>query len=46
MNRTCKKFLHIQIVLEPLNPAYQPIELRPESEEDVKVIAEWLAVLE
>ncbi len=36
---------HIQIVLEPLNPAYPPIELKPESEEDVKVIAEWLVVL-
>ena len=36
---------HAKIGLKPLNPAYQPIELEPGSEGDVKIIAEWIGVI-
>lgn len=36
---------HTKVVLSPLNPEYQLIEITPGSEEDVQVVAEWLAVL-
>ncbi len=34
-----------KIVLKPLNPAHQPIVLAPESEEQVRVIAEFLSIV-
>lgn len=37
---------HIRIVLEPLNPAFSPIVLTEESEGQVRVIAEFIEVLE
>lgn len=36
---------HEQISLKPINPAYQPVVLTPESEGDVLVIAEFVQVL-
>jgi hypothetical protein len=36
---------HEQITLEPLNPEYKPIVLRPRSEGDVSVVAELVSVL-
>jgi len=36
---------HAKIVLTPINPAYQPIVLTPESEDQVRVIAEFVVVL-
>jgi len=36
---------HTKIVLKPLNPVHQPIELTPESEEQVRVIAEFVDVI-
>jgi len=36
---------HARVTLSPLNPEYEPIVLTPESEEDVQIVAEWLAVL-
>jgi phage repressor protein C with HTH and peptisase S24 domain len=36
---------HGRITLEALNPEYQPIVLLPESEGDVKIVAEYLATL-
>ncbi len=36
---------HSQIILEALNPEYQPIILLPEAESDVKIAAEYLATL-
>ena len=36
---------HGRIILEALNPEYQPIILLPESEGDVKIVAEYLATL-
>jgi len=32
-------------VLKPLNPVHQPIELTPESEDQVRVIADFVAVV-
>ena len=34
---------HDRIVLEPLNPEYEPLELRPDQ---LKVIAEWIQTIE
>jgi phage repressor protein C with HTH and peptisase S24 domain len=36
---------HTRITLKPLNSAYEPIVLTPESEEDVRVIAEFVEVV-
>jgi type III restriction enzyme len=36
---------HTRITLSPLNPEFKPIELSAESENEVKVIAEFIAVL-
>lgn len=36
---------HEEIVLEPLNPGYEPIVLRPDDDGDVRVIAEVVDVL-
>jgi SOS-response transcriptional repressor LexA len=36
---------HTKITLSPLNPEFSPIELTAESEDEVKVIAEFIAVL-
>lgn len=36
---------HTRVTLSPLNPEFEPIVLAPESEGDVRVIAEWLGVL-
>jgi type III restriction enzyme len=36
---------HTRVTLSPLNPDYKPIVLSPESEEEVQVVAEFLAVL-
>ncbi len=36
---------HSRVTLSPLNPAYTPIVLKPESEGDVRVIAEFVGVL-
>jgi type III restriction enzyme len=36
---------HTKITLSPLNPQFNPIELTAESEDEVKVIAEFVAVL-
>ena len=36
---------HISIVLEPLNPDYEPIELTGEDESPVAVIAELIDVI-
>ena len=36
---------HAEITLSPLNPDFKPITLTPESEGDVKVVAEWVGVL-
>jgi len=36
---------HTRVTLCPLNPEFEPIVLAPESEGDVRVIAEWLGVL-
>lgn len=33
---------HQQIVLNPLNPEYEPIHLSPKQEEDLQVVAEYL----
>lgn len=37
---------HALITLEPLNPAFQPIEITSNDEEDFRVIAEFVEVLE
>jgi SOS-response transcriptional repressor LexA len=34
------------ITLEPLNPAFQPIEITANDEDDFRVIAEFVEVLE
>jgi hypothetical protein len=34
---------HDRIVLEPLNPEYEPLDLRPDQ---LKVIAEWIQTIE
>jgi len=36
---------HTKITLSPLNPEFNPIELTAESEDEVKVVAEFIAVL-
>ena len=36
---------HAKVTLSPLNPDYEPIVLTSESEDDVKIIAEFLEVL-
>ncbi len=36
---------HLTIVLEPLNPDYEPIELTAEDESPVEVVAELIEVL-
>jgi len=36
---------HTEITLSPLNPDFKPITLTPESEGDVRVVAEWISVL-
>lgn len=36
---------HSRVTLSPLNPEFQPIVLTPESEEDMQIVAECLAVL-
>jgi hypothetical protein len=40
-----EQWRHEQITLEPLNPEYRPIVLRPRSEGDVAVVAEFVVVL-
>jgi len=37
---------HTRIVLEPLNRAYEPIELTPEEEGNVTIVAELVSVLQ
>jgi uncharacterized protein len=37
---------HSRIILKPLNPAFQPIEIQPSDADSVRVIAEFLEVLE
>lgn len=37
---------HREIRLVPLNPAFEPIVLRPESEADFRIVAEFVGVLE
>jgi hypothetical protein len=39
------EFRHTRIVLKPLNPAYSPIVLTPESENEVRVIAEFVRLV-
>ncbi len=36
---------HARITLIPINPDFEPIELIPESEDEVMVVAEWVGVL-
>jgi hypothetical protein len=36
---------HLQILLEPINPEYQPIRLHPHSEGEVIVVAEFIDVI-
>ncbi|HRX03430.1 MAG TPA: S24 family peptidase, partial [Anaerolineae bacterium] len=36
---------HVRILLKPINPEFEPIELLPDSENDVMVLAELLEVL-
>jgi SOS-response transcriptional repressor LexA len=36
---------HDRVRLSPVNPAYEPIELTPESEDEVMVAAEWVEVI-
>jgi len=36
---------HTKIVLKPVNPAHQPIVLTPESEDQVRVVAEFVDVV-
>ena len=36
---------HTRIVLKPLNPVHAPIVLTPESENEVRVIAEFVQVV-
>ena len=36
---------HVRVTLEPLNPAFDPIELRIEDEDRLAVVAEFLQVL-
>jgi SOS-response transcriptional repressor LexA len=36
---------HERILLEPLNPAFRPIELTAENEGDVAVLAEYVTTL-
>ena len=36
---------HTRVALSPINPEFKPIILTPESEEDVEIVAEFLAVL-
>ncbi|MFQ5699639.1 MAG: type ISP restriction/modification enzyme [Myxococcota bacterium] len=36
---------HTKVTLSPLNPEYEPIVLTPDSEDEVRVIAEWVQVL-
>ena len=38
-------FRHLRIVLSPINPEFEPIELTAESEGEVMVVAELLEVL-
>lgn len=39
------EWTHSSIRLLPLNPDYSPIDIKPESAEDIKVIAEFAALL-
>ncbi|MGQ0656776.1 MAG: S24 family peptidase [Chromatiales bacterium] len=36
---------HTKVVLSPLNPAFKPIVLSPDSEGDIQIIAEFISVL-
>jgi SOS-response transcriptional repressor LexA len=36
---------HAKVVLSPLNPDYKPIVIPPESADDFRIIAEFIAVL-
>jgi SOS-response transcriptional repressor LexA len=36
---------HVRIVLKPLNPAYEPIELAPLDEGDLRMVAEFVEVV-
>lgn len=38
-------WVHTRIVLKPLNPEFEPIELVPEDESEVRVLAEFVAVI-
>lgn len=37
---------HAEIVLEPLNPEFEPLEVTPEQQEDVRVVAEFVRLLD
>lgn len=37
---------HERVVLEPLNPEFQGIEIAEEDAGEIRVVAEWLRVLE
>ena len=37
---------HTRVMLSPMNLNYDPIELTPEYEEEVMVVAEWVGILE
>jgi len=37
---------HLKITLKPINPAYSPIELDPSNAESLKVIAEYLEIID
>jgi phage repressor protein C with HTH and peptisase S24 domain len=39
-------WMHDQIVMEPLNPEFEPWEIQPEDHDRVRVIAEFVRVLE
>ena len=39
------RWRHVKIVLEPVNPEFQPIELRTEDEDTVAVVAELVEVI-
>jgi type III restriction enzyme len=42
---TENEWQHTRIILKPLNPKYEPIELTPSAEGDVRVLAEFVEVV-
>ena len=42
---TADEWQHKRIVLKPLNPKYDPIELTPSAEGEVRVLAEFVEVV-